>query len=77
MTVTTLGRDEISEIVLNDEIGVAYRLTNCHRATGKGADAPPSYVVCRACYQTVSPEFGEAWTGDEIEELRKALKEGV
>lgn len=37
------------------DLGMAYPLTDCCRASGKGSG---DGVVCRACYQSVDDRFG-------------------
>lgn len=38
--------------------GLAYPLTPCCEASGKGSSNVESGVVCRACYHEVDPKFG-------------------
>jgi len=51
-------------IAVSDEIGIAYPLTPCCNASAKGMDV----VVCRGCFEEVSPMFGMAYTRDEMPE---------
>lgn len=66
-TVTVVGRDEISQIAkMEFESGAVmfYRLTNCCGASAKGVEYG-THVACRACYQTIDPEMGDAWGSAE------------
>jgi len=69
MSVEILGRDNLSVIARDTDIDMAYRLTNCCGATGKGSEVE-SGVVCRACYRQVDSEFG--YESFDLNELRPA-----
>lgn len=46
---------------VHEDHAVVYPLTPCCHASGKGCDG---YTGCRACYQEVSPLFGDCWEHD-------------
>lgn len=54
VTVTTCSAAKVSVAVWRD---IAYLLTPCCGATGKGSDSPTG-VVCRSCYATVPGVYG-------------------
>jgi hypothetical protein len=41
------------------DVRLAYPLTDCCGASGKGSADAASGVVCRSCYREVSPLFGD------------------
>ncbi|MGW0022025.1 hypothetical protein ACWDUD_27240 [Rhodococcus sp. NPDC003382] len=58
-------RDRVVEIYRDDTAhvvayaGTAYHLTPCCDASAKGS---MDSIVCRSCYQQVSPMYGMGWT---------------
>lgn len=69
MSVTTIAQDFRGRLAVSD--GMAYYLTPCCGASGKGSAGSYTGVVCRACYVDVDLDYGmgwmvsdeEAWTG--------------
>ena len=69
-----VGNDGFSDIVRADFSNglVFYRLTNCCGASAKGVEYE-THVACRACYQSIDPEFGMAWTARNLHDLMNLL----
>jgi len=57
MTITTHITNCGARFASDTEIGLAYTLTACCHASGKGGDSP-SGVVCRNCYAPVPSYHG-------------------
>jgi hypothetical protein len=77
ITVTVVGRDEISAIAKTEFPGggvMFSRLTNCCGASAKGVEWG-THVACRACYAELDPEMGAAW--DSIEDLIRWVPEAA
>lgn len=51
------------KIAVSFESGIAYPLTTCCGATGKGGGHG---VICRSCYEDVDYSFGGGWTIDAM-----------
>lgn len=64
-TTTVIDPTSGGYIAVNTEIGIAYPLTTCCQATGKGAGYG---VVCRSCYAEVDWAFGDGWIISEMPE---------
>jgi hypothetical protein len=56
MTATTF---RLSDVTIAVQDNLAYPLTPCCGASGKGSSNVESGVVCRSCYQEVDPMFGD------------------
>lgn len=64
---TILGRDREGYLVAESTFergSVRFRLTECCRASAKGAESPTG-VVCRKCYRTVDAAYGAHVNEDE------------
>jgi len=71
-TVTTVTDPNTGGLIaVNTEIGLAYPLTVCCNASGKGGGLG---VICRACYEDVDWSFGSGWAIDALpESVRDAV----
>lgn len=56
---TVLQMDRDGSLVVTD--GIVHRLTPCCQASAKGSANSPTGVCCRACYQPIAQEMGDAW----------------
>jgi hypothetical protein len=69
---TTLAQDFCGTLVALD--GIAYYLTACCQASGKGgADG----VICRACYRPVADTFGMGWLVTDADAWVRYLADNV
>ena len=65
MTTTTLtgpatiAHDHVGRLTVSD--GIAYYLTPCCGASGKGSAGSRTGVVCRSCYSDMAADFGDGW----------------
>jgi hypothetical protein len=58
-------------IAVDTEIGLAYPLTLCCNASGKGGGEG---VICRSCYMDIDWGFGAGWT---LEDLPASVRDEV
>ena len=75
MDTVTVGNDGFSDIVRTTFPNGAMmfsRVTNCCGASGKGVEYG-TYVACRACRESVDPEFGMAWMSDRELDIKDLI----
>lgn len=58
--MTTIPTFTLPDLTIAVQDGLAYPLTPCCLASGKGSSNVESGVVCRACYREVDAVFGSA-----------------
>jgi len=75
MDIETVGNDGFSDIVRTTFPNGAMmfsRVTNCCGASAKGVEYG-THVACRACRNSVEPEFGMAWMSDNEFDIKDLI----